>query len=58
LGYQITEDKMGWACSMYRGEYIEGFGERNLKEDYLNDHANMEDNIKMGLTEIRWEGVD
>lgn len=49
---------MGWACSMYRGEYIEGFGERNLKEDYLNDHANMEDNIKMGLTEIRWEGVD
>jgi len=61
LGDQIEKNEMGGACSMYEGEEmcIQGFcGEPEEKRPLVRARHRWEDNIKMDLQDVGWEGMD
>jgi hypothetical protein len=58
LGDQIKKNEESRSCSTYggRGELRIGFYWGNLREGKLR-HI-LEDNIKMDIREVDWEGMD
>jgi hypothetical protein len=61
LGDEVKEDKIGRACSMHDKDEkcIQNFGWETLREETAwKTRYRWEDNIRMGLREIGWKGVD
>jgi hypothetical protein len=60
-GDEIKKNEMGGACDMYGGheKCIQGFGgETRGKEPLGRPRPRWEDNIKVGLQEVGWGGMD